>query len=102
VQKPNRFSFLRQGKVRDVNAFDDDHLLVVASDRISAFNHMLPNPIPGKESILFTPDSSRFRPADSYRPGGSPPSFDKQCVRDHLERVQWNKNHRFPNYLRMS
>jgi phosphoribosylaminoimidazole-succinocarboxamide synthase len=40
---------------------------------------------------LFTPDSSRFWPADSYRPGTSPPSFDKQFVRDYLETLDWNK-----------
>ena len=38
-----------------------------------------------------TPDSSRFWPADSYRPGGSPPSFDKQFVRDYLETLDWDK-----------
>lgn len=38
-----------------------------------------------------TPDSSRFWPRDSYRPGISPPSFDKQYVRDHLEAIAWNK-----------
>jgi phosphoribosylaminoimidazole-succinocarboxamide synthase len=38
-----------------------------------------------------TPDSSRFWPADSYRPGTNPPSFDKQFVRDYLERLNWNK-----------
>ncbi len=38
-----------------------------------------------------TPDSSRFWPADSYAPGGNPPSFDKQYVRDWLESVNWNK-----------
>ncbi len=38
-----------------------------------------------------TPDSSRFWPADTWRPGGSPPSFDKQFVRDFLERTGWNK-----------
>ena len=38
-----------------------------------------------------TPDSSRFWPADQYRPGSSPPSFDKQFVRDYLERLDWNK-----------
>lgn len=38
-----------------------------------------------------TPDSSRFWPADSYRPGTSPPSFDKQFVRDYLESLRWNK-----------
>ncbi len=38
-----------------------------------------------------TPDSSRFWPADSYRPGANPPSFDKQFVRDWLERSGWDK-----------
>ncbi len=38
-----------------------------------------------------TPDSSRFWPADTWRPGGSPPSFDKQFVRDFLLRTGWNK-----------
>ncbi|QJD28942.1 phosphoribosylaminoimidazolesuccinocarboxamide synthase [Methylococcus geothermalis] len=38
-----------------------------------------------------TPDSSRFWPADSYRPGISPPSFDKQFVRDYLETLDWDK-----------
>ena len=39
----------------------------------------------------FTPDSSRFWPADEYRPGGSQPSFDKQPVRDWLEASGWDK-----------
>ena len=38
-----------------------------------------------------TPDSSRFWPADSYKPGSSPPSYDKQYVRDYLETLGWNK-----------
>ncbi len=38
-----------------------------------------------------TPDSSRFWPVSSYRPGISPPSFDKQFIRDYLESLQWNK-----------
>ena len=38
-----------------------------------------------------TPDSSRFWPADSYQVGVSPPSFDKQYVRDYLETVDWDK-----------
>ncbi len=38
-----------------------------------------------------TPDSSRFWPADTYRPGANPPSFDKQFVRDWLESSGWNK-----------
>ena len=38
-----------------------------------------------------SPDSSRFWPADTYAPGTSPPSFDKQFVRDYLETLDWNK-----------
>jgi phosphoribosylaminoimidazole-succinocarboxamide synthase len=38
-----------------------------------------------------TPDSSRFWPAQSHRPGENPPSFDKQFVRDYLESVKWDK-----------
>ena len=49
----------------------------------------------GDELILIdevlTPDSSRFWPAETYQPGSSPFSFDKQYVRDYLETVDWNK-----------
>jgi len=38
-----------------------------------------------------TPDSSRFWPKDSYKPGGAQPSFDKQFLRDYLETLDWNK-----------
>ncbi|HNX05526.1 MAG TPA: phosphoribosylaminoimidazolesuccinocarboxamide synthase, partial [Opitutales bacterium] len=38
-----------------------------------------------------TPDSSRFWPADEYRPGGAQPSYDKQFVRDWLETLDWDK-----------
>jgi phosphoribosylaminoimidazole-succinocarboxamide synthase len=51
--------------------------------------------LPSGELILIdevlTPDSSRFWPKDTYRPGGSPPSFDKQFVRDWLETTGWDK-----------
>ncbi len=50
--------------------------------------------IDGRISIvdeMLTPDSSRFWPADQYAPGKAQPSFDKQFVRDYLERVGWNK-----------
>ena len=40
---------------------------------------------------VLTPDSSRFWPADTYRPGGPQFSFDKQFVRDYLESIHWNK-----------
>ncbi len=49
----------------------------------------------GDELVLadevLTPDSSRFWPRAQYRPGSSPPSFDKQYVRDYLEQIHWNK-----------
>ena len=41
---------------------------------------------------VLTPDSSRFWPVASYKPGISPPSFDKQFVRDYLESLHWNKS----------
>ena len=50
--------------------------------------------IDGRISIIdemLTPDSSRFWPADKYVPGKPQPSFDKQFVRDYLERLGWNK-----------
>src|SRR5438477_11095380 len=49
----------------------------------------------GDELVLgnevLTPDSSRFWPADTYKPGGPQFSFDKQFVRDYLESIRWNK-----------
>ena len=44
----------------------------------------------------FTPDSSRFWPADDYEPGRSQPSFDKQFVRDYCESLGWDKNYPGP------
>jgi phosphoribosylaminoimidazole-succinocarboxamide synthase len=40
---------------------------------------------------VLTPDSSRFWPADKFKPGVSQESFDKQYVRDYLEEIKWNK-----------
>ncbi|MFN3324184.1 MAG: phosphoribosylaminoimidazolesuccinocarboxamide synthase [Bryobacteraceae bacterium] len=49
----------------------------------------------GDELVLadevLTPDSSRFWPRETYRPGGPQPSYDKQYVRDYLESIRWNK-----------
>jgi phosphoribosylaminoimidazole-succinocarboxamide synthase len=44
----------------------------------------------------FTPDSSRFWPADRYAPGGPQPSFDKQFVRDYCESIGWDKTYPGP------
>jgi phosphoribosylaminoimidazole-succinocarboxamide synthase len=55
----------------------------------------------GKEIILIdevlTPDSSRFWPRESYKPGRGVPSFDKQFVRDYLEDIKWNKQPPVPS-----
>ena len=54
----------------------------------------------GGELVLgdeaFTPDSSRFWPADEYEPGRPQPSFDKQFVRDYCESLGWDKAHPGP------
>jgi phosphoribosylaminoimidazole-succinocarboxamide synthase len=56
---------------------------------------------PSGEVILIdevmTPDSSRYWPRDGYQPGGPQPSFDKQFVRDYLERIGWNKQPPVPS-----
>ena len=46
---------------------------------------------------VFTPDSSRFWPVETYQPGRSPDSFDKQYVRDYLETLDWDKKPPGPN-----
>jgi phosphoribosylaminoimidazole-succinocarboxamide synthase len=46
---------------------------------------------------VLTPDSSRFWPRDGYQPGRPQPSFDKQFVRDYLERIHWNKQPPVPS-----
>jgi phosphoribosylaminoimidazole-succinocarboxamide synthase len=46
---------------------------------------------------VMTPDSSRFWPADVWKPGGPQPSFDKQYVRDYLESIRWNKQPPVPS-----
>ena len=62
---------------------EDDHRTV--EDRIILIDEVL------------TPDSSRFWPVDGYNPGGAQPSFDKQFVRDYLERIKWDKQPPVPS-----
>jgi phosphoribosylaminoimidazole-succinocarboxamide synthase len=62
---------------------------------------LVPGPRGEDEVLLIdevlTPDSSRFWPADRYQPGAGQPSFDKQFVRDYLERIRWNKQPPVPS-----
>jgi phosphoribosylaminoimidazole-succinocarboxamide synthase len=57
--------------------------------------------LPDGEIILIdevmTPDSSRYWPSDQWAPGGPQPSFDKQYVRDYLERIHWDKQPPVPS-----
>jgi phosphoribosylaminoimidazole-succinocarboxamide synthase len=46
---------------------------------------------------ILTPDSSRFWPAEDYKTGISPPSYDKQILRDYLETLDWDKNYPAPD-----
>jgi phosphoribosylaminoimidazole-succinocarboxamide synthase len=63
---------------------------IILADTKLEFGHA-----PGGELLLIdellTPDSSRYWPAEEYAPGGSPPSFDKQFVRDHYLTVDWDR-----------
>ncbi len=52
AERITRYPLIHRGKVRDSFAIDDEHMLIVASDRLSAFDVVLPDPIPGKGEIL--------------------------------------------------
>jgi phosphoribosylaminoimidazole-succinocarboxamide synthase len=57
-----------QGKVRDIYAVDDDHLLIVTTDRLSAFDVILPDPIPGKGAVLTQLSNFWFKRTNSIVP----------------------------------
>ncbi len=62
---------------------------IILADSKFEFGHVNNDLVLADE--VFTPDSSRFWPADTYAPGGQQKSFDKQFVRDFLESIHWNK-----------
>ena len=69
---------------------------IIIADTKFEFGLLPPDGRPDADRLIvidemLTPDSSRFWPADAYSPGGPQPSFDKQFVRDYLERIKWNK-----------
>ncbi len=79
----------RQGKVRDVYEAGPDHLVIVASDRLSAYDSILPTPIPGKGRVLTALSAFWFRTLAaasphhfvSDEPRGYPPPFDRHAAR---------------------
>ncbi len=75
---------------------------IIVADTKFEFGLLAPDGRPDEERLILidealTPDSSRFWPLDAYRPGGPQPSFDKQFVRDYLERINWNKQPPVPS-----
>ena len=75
---------------------------IIVADTKFEFGLLPPNGGPEEDRLILidevlTPDSSRFWPRDDYKPGGAPPSFDKQFVRDYLERIRWNKQPPVPS-----
>ncbi len=75
---------------------------IIIADTKFEFGLLPPDGRPDADRLIvidemLTPDSSRFWPADSYSPGGPQPSFDKQFVRDYLERIKWNKQPPVPS-----
>lgn len=94
-------NLISRDKVRDMYSIGHD-LLIVTTDRISAFDVIMPDPVPGKGVILnhgnlilidelLTPDSSRFRPADEYKEGRAQKSCNKQFLSDYLLSIHWNR-----------
>src|SRR5436305_1279354 len=110
---PEAATHVGSGKVRELFELDAERLLLVASDRISLELYRFASQRAAERGILiadtkfelgvdpegrlvladeaFTPDSSRFWPADEYQPGRGQPSFDKQYVRDYCETLGWDK-----------
>ena len=75
---------------------------IIVADTKFEFGLLADDGRPAQERLIvidemLTPDSSRFWPKDEYRPGGAQPSFDKQFVRDFLERIRWNKQPPVPS-----
>ncbi|MFN0057423.1 MAG: phosphoribosylaminoimidazolesuccinocarboxamide synthase [Planctomycetota bacterium] len=70
---------------------------VILADTKFEFGVAEPGGAPVLGDEVLTPDSSRYWPLDTYKPGGSPPSFDKQFVRDYLQSVGWAGDGVAPN-----
>lgn len=83
-----RLPLLQRGKVRDVYAVDDDRLLVVASDRLSAFDVILPDPIPGKGAVLTRLSAFWFRRLGHHVPSHVLDTPLESVLEDPAERAQ--------------
>lgn len=83
-----RLPLLNRGKVRDIYAVGDEHLLIVASDRISAFDVVLPDPIPGKGAVLTEVSNFWFRRLGNLIPNHLADIPLEEVLPDPAERAQ--------------
>ena len=81
-------SLLHRGKVRDIYAVDDDKLLVVQTDRLSAFDVILPDPIPGKGEVLTTVSNFWFHKLQHVIPNHLTGITPESVVKTRAERSQ--------------
>ncbi|HET9680283.1 MAG TPA: phosphoribosylaminoimidazolesuccinocarboxamide synthase, partial [Gammaproteobacteria bacterium] len=80
--------FVYRGKVRDIYTVDDKHLLIVASDRLSAFDVILPNPIPGKGRVLTDIANFWFRRTSSIIANHTTDIALEDAIKDQLDLAQ--------------
>jgi phosphoribosylaminoimidazole-succinocarboxamide synthase len=78
---------VNKGKVRDIYELDDDYLLIVATDRLSAFDVILPDPIPGKGAVLTTVANFWFERTKNIIDNHLSELSLEQAIPDHAERV---------------
>jgi phosphoribosylaminoimidazole-succinocarboxamide synthase len=83
-----RLRDLTLGIYRRASAYAREHGIIIADTKFE-FGFVDGELILADE--VLTPDSSRFWPANQWKPGGPQPSYDKQYVRDYLESIHWNK-----------
>ena len=79
---------LHRGKVRDLYAVDDQHLLIVQTDRLSAFDVILPNPVPGKGQVLTTLSNFWFAKLEHIIPNHLSGIAPEDVVKTDAERAQ--------------
>ena len=84
----NSLPFLHRGKVRDIYAVDADKLLVVQTDRLSAFDVILPDPIPGKGAVLTTVSNFWFKKLSHVIPNHLTGIAPESVVKTDAEREQ--------------
>jgi phosphoribosylaminoimidazole-succinocarboxamide synthase len=80
--------FLHRGKVRDLYEVDAQHLLIVQTDRLSAFDVILPDPIPGKGEVLTTVSNFWFNKLQHVIPNHLSGIDPESVVQDEAEKAQ--------------